>query len=55
MNIFRRLKNLWLLSEYIPGSKEIENNLDVGDKVAMIVKKKNLAKIVDLSEEVDLE
>ena len=54
--MFRRLKNLWALSEYIPGSKEIEKNLRHGDKVAMIVKTEyRPATIVDMQPPVSLD
>lgn len=53
MNIFKRIKNIWKLGELDPvHSTEI---LPKGDKVIKLIQKKKMAKIIDLSADVDLE
>ena len=52
MNIFKGVKNLWVLSSL--ESKHSTEILPKGDKVVKLIKK-NMAKIVDLSPDVDLE
>ena len=61
LNIFKRIKNLWELSEYEPSTVEKEKIKNAGDKYSMILKRKDMtklerkmAKIVDLEPEVDL-
>lgn len=51
MNIFRRLKNLWILSEWEPGKPgEV---LPIGTFVSTIHKKP--AQVIDMAPEVELD
>jgi hypothetical protein len=50
MNLARRIKNLWRLSEYeVTQSKEEFDNLPVGTKVSPIVKKPQMAQIIKVN------
>lgn len=47
MTLWKRLKNLWALSEWEPSSKEIEKKAKGGDKFSMLFKKKRQAIIIE--------
>ena len=54
MNLLTRLRNLWHLSECDLLTPEKEKKLKISEKISEIIKKKKMAKILDISE-IDLD
>jgi hypothetical protein len=58
MNLFRRLKNIWTLGGHEGGFIENEKHIEKPDISHIVQKpkyKKQMAKIIDLSPQVDLD
>lgn len=54
MNLLKRLKNLWDLSEFEPSSIEKEKIKNMGDMFVPLLKRK-MAQVVEMPEEIDLD
>ncbi len=50
MNIFKRLKNIWKLSEWEPSSKQIEELGEVGRKFSPLTQAPKMAQIIRRSD-----